>query len=97
MKQAQNQRESAQMLALRALAWLAADAERIGGFMAATGAGPAELAARAQDADFQLAILDFLLMDDRQVIAFCDDEGLPYTAPLSARAALPGGAEPDWT
>lgn len=97
MKQPQNQQESAQLLALRALAWLAADAERIGAFMAATGAGPEDLRARAQDADFHLAILDFLLMDDRQVIAFCDDHGLPYTAPLSARAALPGGTETDWT
>ena len=42
-------------------------------------------------------MLDFLLTDDRLVIAFCDDAGLPYTAPAEARAALPGGATMHWT
>ncbi|MFP5479964.1 MAG: DUF3572 domain-containing protein [Alphaproteobacteria bacterium] len=94
MKTPKNQQESAQTLALRALAWLLADEELTGLFLGATGASPADLRARAQDADFHLAILDFLLMDDRWVVAFCDGQGLPYTAPMQARAAL-GGTE-DW-
>jgi hypothetical protein len=36
-------------------------------------------------------VLDFLLMDDAWVVAFCDAAGLPYEAPMRARAALPGG------
>lgn len=90
MKTPQNQRESAQTLALRALAWLLADEELTGLFLNATGAGPADLRARAQDADFHLAILDFLLMNDEWVVAFCDAQTLPYTAPMQARAALAG-------
>lgn len=85
------------MLALRALAWLAADEEQIGQFLAATGASPDEVRARANDADFHLAILDFLLAEDQRVMAFCDAHGLPYTAPQTARAALPGGEAPFWT
>lgn len=94
MKTLHNQRESAQTLALRALAWLLADEELTGLFLNATGAGPADLRARAQDADFHLAILDFLLMNDDWVVAFCDAQTLPYTAPMQARMAL-GGTE-DW-
>jgi hypothetical protein len=43
------------------------------------------------------AVLDHLLGDDQMVIAFCDAHGLPYTSPLAARAALPGGDTLHWT
>jgi len=92
-----NQEEAAQLLALRALAWIASDEERIQKFLHATGASPDEVRARAADADFHLAILDFLMMDDQQIIDFCDTHALPYTAPQEARAALPGGEAHHWT
>jgi hypothetical protein len=91
------QQESAQILALQALAWLVADDELLSAFLSATGAGLGDLRARAGDVDFQGAILDFLMMDDQRVIAFCDQHTLPYTAPQAARAALPGGAPIHWT
>ena len=49
------------------------------------------------EAAFLGAVLDFLLEADRRVIAFCDSAALPYTAPMQARAALPGGREWHWT
>jgi hypothetical protein len=91
------QQESAQIVALQVLAWLAADDELLPAFLNATGAGLGELRARAGDVDFQGAILDFLMMDDQWVVAFCDQHGLPYTAPQAARAALPGGEPVHWT
>lgn len=93
----ENQQDSAQLLALRALAWLAQDTDQFQDFLAATGAGLDDIRARAGDPDFQLAILDFLLMDDQRIIAFCDAHALPYTAPQVARAALPGGEDTHWT
>jgi hypothetical protein len=36
-------------------------------------------------------------MDDAWVIGFCDSVNLPYTAPMQARAALPGGEQMNWT
>jgi hypothetical protein len=37
------------------------------------------------------------LRDEQAVIAFCDSLALPYTAPMTARAALPGGDTLHWT
>ena len=91
------QQEPAQVLALQALAWLAADDELFPVFLNATGASAADLRARAGDAEFLGAVLDFLMMDDAWVIAFCDQHALPYTLPQQARAALPGGAAVHWT
>jgi hypothetical protein len=35
-------------------------------------------------------------MEDRWVQRFCDDEGLPYDAPLQALRALPGQMRDEW-
>ena len=91
------QPEAAQVLALQALGWIASDDEVFPVFLSATGANLGDLRARASDPDFLAAVLDFLLQDDRWVGAFCDAGGHPYTAPQAARAALPGGAEINWT
>ena len=91
------QPEIAQTLALQARGWIAADDEVFPLFLNATGATLGELRARASDPDFLAAVLDFLLQDDRWVVAFCDAEGQAYTAPQTARAALPGGAVANWT
>lgn len=90
-------REAAETLALRALAWLAADDDLLGRFLGASGAAPGDLAAGAADPRFLAAVLDFVLTDDSLVMAFCDAESYPYPAPMQARAALPGGEVPHWT
>ena len=89
--------ETAQVLALQVLGWIAAEDEIFPQFLNATGAGLDEVKARALEAEFLGAVLDFLLQDDRWVVAFCDSQGHPYTAPQAARMALPGGAETHWT
>lgn len=89
--------EGAETVALQALAWLAGDDEMLGMFLGATGTAPADLRDRAGDPEFLAAILDFVLMDDRWVGAFCAHAGLDPGAPLAARAALPGGAQTYWT
>ena len=91
------QPEAAQVLALQALGWIASDDEVFPVFLSATGANLGDLRARASDPDILAAVLDFLLQDDRWVVAFCDAGGHPYTAPQAARAALPGGAAVNWT
>jgi hypothetical protein len=65
--------------------------------MGASGAAPEDLKTRADDPAFLSSVLEFLTMDDEWVIAFCDAHALPYTAPMQAREALPGGAQTHWT
>jgi len=88
---------SAQILSLQALAWLAEQDDIFLDFLQATGASATNLRERASEAEFQGAVLDFLMTNDAWIVAFCDAHGLAYTAPASARAALPGGADLHWT
>lgn len=89
--------DQSEITALRALAWLAANEELLPVFMGATGVGQDDLRARAGEPEFLASVLDFLMMDDAWVMAFCDGESLPYDTLMRARVALPGGAETHWT
>lgn len=85
------------MIALQALAWIVSDDDRLSRLMSESGIGPAALRDRAGEPEVLGAVLDHLLREDEAVIAFCDAHGLPYAAPLSARALLPGGGSLHWT
>lgn len=87
----------AEILALQALGWLAAQDDLLGVFLGAGGVSQADLTARADDPEVMAAVLDFILMDDAWVTGFCAAHGLPPETPMQARAALPGGADPHWT
>jgi len=88
-------RESAEAMALQALGWIAGNEELLPVFLAATGVSPTELRARLREAEFLASVLDFLLMDDAWVVAFCDAHGHGYETARQARMALPGAAG-DW-
>jgi hypothetical protein len=90
-------RPQAEALAVQALVWMAGDADLIGRFLAMTGAGPADLRARAGEPEFLGFVLDFLLSDEAALIAFAAAEQIRPDLPMRARAALPGGAVPNWT
>lgn len=89
--------DQAELLGIKALGWLAANEELLPVFLGASGASLSDLRDRAQDPDFLGAVLDFLLMDDAWVMAFCESECLPYEKLAEARAALPGGQQMHWT
>ena len=90
-------RESAEAIALKALAWLAGNDEVLPVFLGATGASLEDMRDRAGDPEFLGSVLDFLTMDDVWITAFCDAESIPYETPMQARQALPGGAPVHWT
>ena len=90
-------REAAEVLALSALGWIAADPERAGRFFALAGTGADEMRARAQDPDYLGAVLDYLLMDEPLMLVFCEEAGVAPDRPMRARAGLPGGDIPNWT
>ena len=89
--------EAAETLALKALAWLAANEELMPVFLGASGASVDDLKSQASDPSFLASVLDFITMDDAWVIAFCDANGLKYQDPLMARYALPGSEQVHWT
>lgn len=89
--------DSAETLALQALAWLAGNDEIFPVFLGATGASAADISSVAGNPAFLGSVLDFVLTDDAMVTAFCDAVSLAYDAPMLARMALPGGEQINWT
>lgn len=84
--------EAAETLALQALAWIAAEPERLSGLLATTGLWPDELKARAEDPAFLGGVLDYLLNDENLLLAFCGAMEIAPDSPARHRTALPGGA-----
>ena len=89
--------DAAETLALQALGWLVGNDDLLPVFLWASGASEADVKANATDPAFLAAVLDFLLMDDAWIIAFCDSANVRYDKIAQARAALPGGAQMNWT
>lgn len=89
--------EYAELVALRALGWLAAQDELWPVFLGATGAAAEDARDRARDPAFLASVLEFVTSDDSMVIAFCDAAELKYEEPLRARYALPGAERVEWT
>ncbi len=89
--------EQAELIALRALGWLAGDDELWPVFLGATGAAAEDARERARDPAFMASVLEFLTSDDAMVMAFCDQSDLKYEDPLRARYALPGAERVEWT
>ncbi|WP_299611826.1 DUF3572 domain-containing protein [uncultured Tateyamaria sp.] len=89
--------ESAEVVGLQAIGWMAGNEELLPVFLGATGASEADMRAGIGDPAFLGALLDFIMMDDAWVTAFCDAQSLPYDAPMRARMALPGGGDVHWT
>ena len=89
--------DEAEMIAVRALGWLAGNDELMPVFLGATGSSAGDLRAQAGDPAFLISVLDFLAMDDAWIMAFCNETGLPYEAPMQARQSLPGGGDVHWT
>jgi len=91
------QRDIAETVGLRALAWLAGNEELLPVFLGATGASTDDMKTRASDPEYLGSVLDFVMMDDAWVVGFCDAVQLGYDAPMQARQALPGGQQINWT
>lgn len=89
--------ESAEVVGLQALGWMAGNEDLLPVFLGATGASEADVRAGATEPAFLGALLDFIMMDDQWVKAFCDSAGLAYEQPMYARMLLPGGDQVHWT
>jgi hypothetical protein len=84
-------RERAEGLAIRALAFIADDGERLGRFLAVTGIGPAEIRAAAREPGFLAGVLEYMASDDRLITAFAAENNLNPSDIDRSRVALAGG------
>ena len=89
--------DAAADIAREALIWLASRPEALGRFMVETGADPASIRLFAAEPAALGFVLDFLLGNEAILRDFAADAGLDPGALGRARAALPGGALPNWT
>lgn len=87
--------EQAETVALQALAYIAADEDRMDRFVALSGLGPDDLKSRIADPAFLGGVLDHLLGHEPDLMAFADEADVPPDQVQRARAALPG-VNPDW-
>jgi hypothetical protein len=85
--------EEAQGIATEALLQLSRDPEQIGRFLAFSGIGPDMIREAAGEPGFLAGVLEFYMMDEALLLAFCENAGLRPTMMAAARYALAGGDE----
>jgi hypothetical protein len=83
-------RESAESVAIQALAYLADDPEQLDRFLALTGIGPESLRDAAREPNFLLGVLDHLASDERLLHAFATQLEIAPEVVTKARDLLAG-------
>lgn len=81
----------AEILALKALRFLAESEGGLNRFLSGSGIDAADLRRRVQEPETLAAVMDFLLSDDGLLLAFCAAEEVNPRAVHRMRARLPGG------
>lgn len=85
-------REAAEHVAIQALSFIAGDGERLGGFLAATGMGPAAIRDAARDPQFLAGVLDYVAGNEPLLVDFAKHADLPPETIMIAVQALGGAA-----
>ena len=83
-------KDQAESLAIAAVAFLAADDERLGRFLALTGLDPMGLRAAAAQPGFLAGVLDHLGSDETLLLAFATHAGIDPAEVDRARVSLSG-------
>jgi hypothetical protein len=81
-------RESAEMLGIQALAFVAEDPDRLLRFLALTGIEANEVRAAAREPGFLAGVLEHMLGDENLLVAFADSAAVDPADIARARAAL---------
>ena len=91
----QESRQHAELLAIQALEFLAADGERLERFLMASGIGLQQLRNAAAEPEFLAGILDHLGAEEALLLAFAQHAGIDPADVARARRALPGASWSD--
>ena len=89
--------DDAEIYALKAANWLLSNQELLDLFMGSTGVSENTIKSDIQNTVFLVAVLDFLLLDDKWVIEACNAMKLQPELMQTARLFLPGGHQVNWT
>jgi hypothetical protein len=79
-------------IALKYMLYLASDSDKLGQFCAQSGLDGNDLKARLTDPAFQGFLLDYLLQDEAELLAFAAENQMKPESIMIARAKLPGFA-----
>lgn len=88
--QSDNARDAAETIALRALAFLAGDGERLGRFLALTGIGPDALRSQAREPQMLAGVLDHMMQDETLLLVFAAEAGVKPETIAAAHFVLAG-------
>ena len=88
-------RETAEMLAIQALSFIAEEPERLNGLLSATGLTLNRLRESANEPDFLAGVLEHMLADESLLIAFAERAGIDPVDIGRARNSLGGQWERD--
>ncbi|MFG1357992.1 DUF3572 domain-containing protein [Xanthobacter pseudotagetidis] len=91
------QRAAAEQVAVAALAFIAADGERLVRFLGETGLTPASLRQAAGRRDFGAGVLAFLIADEGLLLAFAEEQKLDPRHVVGAHDILAPPFDPDST
>lgn len=83
-------RDEAESLAVEALGFIAADADRLGRFLSLTGLGPDTLRQAAREKGFFGQVLGYLVEDEATLLDFAADSGKNPVSIAAAHALLAG-------
>lgn len=85
--------ETAEIMAIQALAFIAGREKELSLFLDQTGILPGELRGRAGEPDVLAGVLDFLLGNEQVLLDFCSESGTEPEMILPARHLFPGASE----
>jgi hypothetical protein len=94
-KRALPSRETAEMLAIAALAFIAEEPERLNGFLSVTGIPLEGIREAAGQPGFLGGVLEHMLGDESLLLAFADSAGIDPGGIARARSTLGGRWERD--
>lgn len=84
-------REHAEMIAIKALGYVASDPQLFSRFSAISGVEAGQIRDAAQEPGFLAGVLQFILAHEPTVLAFAEAEQIDPAQLQNALAALPGG------
>lgn len=86
----QHRTEQAEILAISALSWLAADPERLERFVAVSGLDLGDLRRAAAEPGFAAGVLDYICSDEQTLLALAEHAKLPPEQIAGAQMLLSG-------